>query len=219
MEYLKHRLSRGFSLTSGNQSKDWTLQEDLLAKESDVYKRNIQLAWLNTKRPGIPNEEKVNLIKKIGNLAWTGGPPASRFASEYLPRILELLDDPHTTEVTAIILIKAIVEICWFIDVKKDLIQRILTRLYSCIEEQAEVSTEQQRWAVYAMLCFASKHFDHQVEILKLPSLSANLHSMSQEVWLGWNFNEALKLSELLGINHQNEASSNEDLASLASEF
>eukprot|EP00794_Sanderia_malayensis_P003152 gene3152-3621_t len=208
MEYLRRRFTT-------RPSQDVNGFDTAMLNETDLYKKGIYIAWMSSKRLGISLDEKVKMIRKIGNLAWTGGTAASKFASGYLPSIVELLREPTMPTRLVITLINAVVSICWthndVIDKHRDM--NVLQTLYDILESSGcrEESSDLQRWVVYAMLCLVSDNSANQRELVKFPKLPHTLRALSKEIWRGWQYNEALKLSEILGWDLEKQEMLEED--------
>ena len=137
----------------------------------------------------------------------------SKFAWNYISQFLWILREPDEQQRLKIAVIKAIIEVSWLNTDVKDSIRssNIVGALYQMLESSSPETEDQKRWAVYALLCLATDDCMVQEEILQFADLALTLKEVSELSWDGWKNNEALKLTELLDMEVQEDEDSNGD--------
>ncbi|KAJ8038011.1 Armadillo-like helical domain-containing protein 2 [Holothuria leucospilota] len=181
--------------------------EHLWDKESNLFKRDIlmngQLLGEN-----IDVEVRIEAIRKIGILAYTGGLDASKLAGMYLERMVAYFQDTEAPPPLRLQVIKSIAEMC---RTHKDNVQTIIDLgvAEDIIAKLRSAGTDFSlvRWGCYTLVGLCA------VSLVILKSVQSNygdeelkkkLQVLSDLSWHAWPRNYALVLMDLIGFTNPN---------------
>lgn len=174
-------------------------------KAEDNYCRDIIFAIrkLDQVTPATV-EEKIDSIRRIGLVAWTGGKIALRRAGAQIPRLMQLFDT-EPTEVRVEIA-KSISQICLMNGTYQEAMRTngYLKKFLDFLRLDAgEAILELQKWIVYCILCVLVGNAENQRFVIKIQHSENTFSRYQTEVWYKWNRNVALDLSSLLGFGYR----------------
>uniref|UniRef100_A0A8C8ZGJ7 Armadillo like helical domain containing 2 n=1 Tax=Prolemur simus TaxID=1328070 RepID=A0A8C8ZGJ7_PROSS len=188
-------------------------EEEFSSVESIFHKEKIVVFGQTLRDKSLPLEQRAQAAHKIGLLAFTGGLPASRFATEYMKEVANLLKNEETTPKVKILLIQSIACWCYLnpVSQKKAKHMQLIPILIKFFERRAN-STNQREidenrlvkfWTCYALSAMTCNNLSVVNELREHSALKYHLHELACDVWVGWPENFAEVLYFLIGL-HRN---------------
>ncbi|CAH3033528.1 unnamed protein product, partial [Porites lobata] len=170
--------------------------------DDNLFERDILVA--TKKLACLSNlSERIQAVKDLGHLSWSGGPSAARFAGNQLVNLLSLLNDHNEPTVLKMFTVQAISEICCANKENQD-----KARFYGLIDKLTEMlcTTELdlsslRRSITACLLTLSCENLENQKTLLHTTGLQEHLASVSFENWSAWEENEAAQLMKFLGLD------------------
>merc|ERR1712193_9104 len=173
-------------------------------KAEDNYCRDIifSIRKLEQIAPST-TEEKIEAIRRIGNVSWTGGPLALRRAGAQIPRLVALFHADDMLEMRMEV-IKTLATICICNRTYQDLMRTngFLKTLLDFLRLDVPEEIELQKWIIYCVLCLLVDNVENQRYCLEIPHTRKTFSKYQTEQWFSFNRNIALELSNMLGYGH-----------------
>ncbi|XP_068742247.1 armadillo-like helical domain-containing protein 2 [Montipora capricornis] len=147
--------------------------------------------------------ERIQAVKNLGHLSWSGGPAAANFAGNQLVNLCGVLNDLNEPATLKMFTVQAISEICCANKGNQD-----KARLYGIIDNLIEISgtTEPElsalrRSTAACLLTLCCENVENQRYVLKAEKIQEKLSFVSNENWSAWQENEAAELMIFLGFD------------------
>ena len=176
-------------------------------KEENLYKRGILSSIVKIGKVDLPLEERMSAAQTVGHLSWTGGPPASKLAGQYLGNFLWIINEESEPQKLKLELIKSISEICWMNQQNQEKARSfgVCEKLTKMLQDEDKHSLNMRRWIVYTLWCLLANNYENQTFVLSIPamksSLKKSLKGLFDKNWRCWERNEARELYMLLGLD------------------
>ncbi|XP_017360721.1 armadillo-like helical domain-containing protein 2 [Cebus imitator] len=161
----------------------------------------------------LPIEKRAQAAKEIGLLAFTGGPPAGKFAAEYMKEVARLLQDEELAPNIKILLLQSVACWCYLnpFSQKRARSLQFIPILISFLEGSFESSTESEInsylllkfWTCYVLSVMTCNNSSYVKELKDHKNLKDCLQTMASMDWTGWPENFAQVLYYLIGF-HKN---------------
>ncbi|XP_032103495.1 armadillo-like helical domain-containing protein 2 [Sapajus apella] len=161
----------------------------------------------------LPIEKRAQAAKEIGLLAFTGGPPAGKFAAEYMKEVARLLQDEELAPHIKILLLQSVACWCYLnpLSQKRARSLQFIPILISFLEGSFESSTESEInsylllkfWTCYVLSVMTCNNSSYVKELKDHKNLKDCLQTMASMDWTGWPENFAQVLYYLIGF-HKN---------------
>jgi len=169
-------------------------------KAEDNYCRDIIFAIrkLDQVAPSTV-EEKIDAIRRIGNVSWTGGPLALRRAGGQIPKLVQLFEIEAIELRTEVI--KTLAAICVMNRQYQETLRvnGFLNTMIDFLRLEVSEFVELQKWILYCVLCVLVENVENQRYVLDFPHTQATFSRYQTETWHVFKRNIALELSNMLG--------------------
>ena len=148
-------------------------------------------------------EEKIESIRRIGIVSWTGGPLALRKAGDQIPRFLKIY--PSECIEVKIEIIKALSQICCLNQAYQNIIRTegFLKDIVDFLRLHDPTQIELQKWIIYTLLTLLADNIENQRYILNIRHCEKTFSNYQTESWYTWNRNEANMLISMLGYGRK----------------
>ncbi|XP_022093633.1 uncharacterized protein LOC110980886 [Acanthaster planci] len=172
--------------------------------EPNLYKKDIMICGSHL-RDGTDVEIKIEAVRKMGHLAYTGGTEAAKCAGTYLPILAQILKDEASSATLKTEVVKALSELC---RAHKDNCDRVYQELDLMPILAKFVASHFDprlvRWSCYALvvLCASgTKVVRALIDHTKTDggNFKECLEEMEEISWKGWPRNYAAVLRDFLG--------------------
>ncbi|XP_071797104.1 armadillo-like helical domain-containing protein 2 [Asterias amurensis] len=173
-------------------------------EEPNLYKKDIMMC-ASQLRDGVDVDVKVQAIRKMGHLAYTGGTDVAKFTGSYLETLSVILKDDTSPPSLKTQVVKSLSEIC---RAHRDNCQRAeslaltpdLARLIQANESEPRLV----RWCCYALVVLCSSGMSYLRTLMEWSdgdsgSFKEILEELENESWKGWPRNYAAVLRDFLG--------------------
>ncbi|XP_012372127.1 uncharacterized protein C6orf229 homolog [Octodon degus] len=178
-------------------------EEPIPLTDSTFYKERITALGYMLKNKSLSLEIRAQAAKKIGILAFTGGPGAEKLAAEYMKEVAYMLQSEEVAPKIKILLLQSVA--CWFYlnpgSQKAARRLHFIPLLVKLLESppQHSVRVEKNRlmvkfWTCYALCVLVYNNLSFLKELKEYSALKYNLQVLASENWMGWpeNFAELL---------------------------
>ncbi|XP_005403415.1 PREDICTED: uncharacterized protein C6orf229 homolog [Chinchilla lanigera] len=184
-------------------------EEPSLPTDSTFYKERIIALGYVLKNKSLSLEIRAQAAKKIGLLAFTGGPGAEKLAAEYMKEVAHLLQNDIVAPRIKILLLKGVA--CWwylnpgsqkmtkhlnFIHILTGLLESPLE--YSVKGGKSSLLLLVKFWTCYALCVLVYNNLSFIGELKNYNALKYNLQILASENWFGWPENFAELLHHLI---------------------
>ncbi|XP_071962367.1 armadillo-like helical domain-containing protein 2 [Antedon mediterranea] len=175
--------------------------------ETNLYKRGILMnAQILSDRVDV--DTKIEALKKIGHLAYTGGPEASKSAGKYIHLVLEILNNIENPRALRIQAVRSVSEIC---KGHRDNIDSFVRNGgISSITDNLGSTTDPRmtRWCIYTLVTSSVNNLAILRALSGVPDLPNLLRKTVGLSWNGWECNYATILLTLLGYKDETDKQS-----------
>ncbi|XP_038627445.1 armadillo-like helical domain-containing protein 2 [Tachyglossus aculeatus] len=180
--------------------------------ENVFHKEKINSFGQSLKDAELPVATKAEAVMKMGLLAYTGGPKGSKCALEYMPEMVQLLQEPTLTATEKIQLLKGLAGLCYVNGSSKTRAQKLdlLRILLDYLDPDGDSGSSDPAfhstglvkfWTCYLMSVITCNHH-HSIKVLReVPGLKQNLKFLAGQNWSGWPENYAEVLYFLVGFH------------------
>ncbi|KAM6184920.1 armadillo-like helical domain-containing protein 2 [Rhynchocyon petersi] len=189
-------------------------EEYLSSADSIFHKDKIFILGNMLKNTSLAIEKRAQAAYRIGILAFTGGPAAGKFATEYMKEVYNLLQNSNLAPKVKIMLLQSVACWCYLNPVtqKKAKLLHFIPLLVGFIEETSEVTDQNERnshllvkfWTCYALSAMTCSNMNCMEELRDCNTVRCHLQKLAMENWSGWPENFAEVLYSLIGF-HRNE--------------
>nr|XP_012313935.1 uncharacterized protein C6orf229 homolog [Aotus nancymaae] len=177
------------------------------------HKEKIVVLGQMLMNESLPIEKRAQAAKKIGLLAFTGGPPAGKFAAEYMKEVAHLLQDEELAPKIKILLLQSVACWCYLnpLSQKSAKSLQFIPILISFLEGSFESSIKSEInsflllkfWTCYVLSVMTCNNSSYIKELKDHKNLKDCLETMACVNWSGWPENFAQVLYYLIGF-HKN---------------
>ncbi|XP_048584656.1 armadillo-like helical domain-containing protein 2 isoform X2 [Nematostella vectensis] len=148
---------------------------------------------------------RVQAIKDLGHIAWSGGPPIAKFAGSYLVNLMSIASDVSMPMSMRLAATQAIGNIC---SSSKDAKDRTSTMgmvevLCEILQESGPEHSALRKNAVQSLLIVLCDNRENQTSAVQYKGLKETLSRISEEDWTAWSLNEAERLGSFLGFDRE----------------
>lgn len=181
------------SLVSGVREDIYKIQaEDSFCRDI-VYSSNKLEQYMT-----LSQEEKIDSIRRLGIISWTGGPIALRRAGNQISRLASIF--PSESLEIKIEIIKAISQICCLNPPYQNFLREcgFLDQLIEVLKIDDEELVMLQKWIIYCLSCLVVENVDSQRHLIRVEGMSGIISKYQTESWYTWEKNEANFLLNLL---------------------
>ncbi|EHB09602.1 hypothetical protein GW7_06358 [Heterocephalus glaber] len=183
-------------------------EEPVLLTDSTFHKERIVLLGHMLKNKSLPLQIRAQAAKKIGLLAFTGGPGAEKLAAEYMKEVAHLLQNDEVAPKIKILLLQSVACWCYLNPGSQKTVKRLhfIPILVSLLESHLEYSVEGDKnsllfvkfWTCYALCVLVYNDLSFLEELKSYNALKYNLQILASENWMGWPENFAEMLHHLI---------------------
>ncbi|XP_036608618.1 armadillo-like helical domain-containing protein 2 [Trichosurus vulpecula] len=179
------------------------------AVESVFHKEKIVILGYQLKNRSLSLEKRAQAAFRLGLLAFTGGPMAAKWVSDYMNDIALLLQRENLPPRIKIMLLQSVSSWC-YLNVwgqKRARFVNIIAILVSFLEEEVtnpELKSSMMPvkfWSCYLLAIIICNNMPVVQELTHHTSLKFSLQLLASENWLGWPENFAEVLFFLLGYH------------------
>ncbi|XP_012890642.1 PREDICTED: uncharacterized protein C6orf229 homolog [Dipodomys ordii] len=216
------RMNNCFAGVRQRFQKFWSNIKKCIARENEEYvftgdgifhKEKITVLGRILKNNALPIEERAKAAQKIGLLAFTGGPTAAKYATEYMKEVISLLQNQSFAPKIQILLLQSVASWCYLDPVSQKRAQHlqiipILITFFessfeSTINSELDSNLHVRFWTCYALSVMTCNNLTLMKELRECPKLKYHLQMLASENWSGWPENFAEVLYFLIGF-HRN---------------
>ncbi|XP_054420903.1 armadillo-like helical domain-containing protein 2 [Pteronotus mesoamericanus] len=188
-------------------------EEQIPPVERIFHKEKMVVLGQMLKDKSLAMENRAQAAYRIGLLAFTGGPAAGIFASEYMKEVALLLQNHQMAPKARILLLQGVA--CWcYLDPTSQRRARclqfipILTATFDNpleLTSKSEVNSHLlvKFWTCYVLSVMTCNNCAFMEELKEHSSLKYHLQQLANENWSGWPENFAQVLYFLIGF-HKN---------------
>jgi len=148
----------------------------------------------------LTNEEKIEHIRRIGIVSWTGGPQALANAGAQVGRFIQLYALEETTTEVKIEIIKTLSLICCLNKSYQNQIREsgFLNDMLNTLRINNPKIIDLQKWIIYTLNTVTSNNTENQRYVLLFADLKDTLCKYQTESWFSWRKNEATHIIKAL---------------------
>ncbi|XP_003788431.1 uncharacterized protein C6orf229 homolog [Otolemur garnettii] len=184
-------------------------EEKFSSADSIFHKEKFVALGHMLKDNSLSLEKRAEAARQIGLLAFTGGPTAGKFATEYMKEVAYLLQYEKMAPKLKILLIQSVACWCYLnpVSQKKAKNMRFIPIFISCLEKSSESPTTNENevlvkfWTCYALSAMTCNNSSVVRELREYPNLKYHLHELAGYCWRGWSENFAEVLYFLIGLH------------------
>ncbi|XP_032717553.1 armadillo-like helical domain-containing protein 2 [Lontra canadensis] len=188
-------------------------EEDVPSVESIFHKEKIVVLGHLLKNESLAIEKRAQAAHRIGLLAFTGGPTAGKFATEYMKEVAQLLRDHEMPPKAKVLLLQSVACWCYLNPVSQKRAKHlrfipILTEIFedkldSTVKSEINSSLLVKFWTCYVLSVMTCNNPSCMKELRDYNALKYHLQILATENWAGWPENFAEVLYFLVGF-HRN---------------
>ena len=144
-------------------------------------------------------EEKIEHIRRIGIVSWTGGPQALTNAGAQVERFINLYRVEETMDVK-IEIMKTLSLICCLNKSYQNQLREsgFLDEMLNTLAVHNPKIIDLQKWIIYTLNTVTSNNTENQRHVLAFPNLKDTLCAYQTESWFSWRKNEATHIIKAL---------------------
>ncbi|XP_043837576.1 armadillo-like helical domain-containing protein 2 [Dromiciops gliroides] len=177
--------------------------------ESIFHKEKIAILGYQLKNKTLPIEKRAQAAHKLGLLAFTGGPMAAKWVSDYMHDVVSILQKGNIPPHVKVLLLESMSSWC-YINIagqKKIKIINIIPLLVSFLEEMPENPHSKESelpvkfWSCYLLTVIICNNIPAIRDLGEYEHLKYLLQILASENWQGWPENFAEVLFFLMGYH------------------
>ncbi|XP_008992135.1 armadillo-like helical domain-containing protein 2 [Callithrix jacchus] len=179
--------------------------------EPNFHEEKIVVLGQMLMNESLPIAKRAEAARKIGLLAFTGGPPAGKSAAEYMKEVAHLLQDEELAPKIKILLLQSVACWCYLnpLSQKRARSLQFIPILVSFLEGSFESSIGSeinsylllQFWTCYVLSVMTCNNSSYVKELRDHKNLKDCLETMAGVDWSGWPENFAQVLYYLIGFH------------------
>eukprot|EP00118_Oscarella_pearsei_P010450 m.64231 g.64231 ORF g.64231 m.64231 type:complete len:167 (+) comp35229_c0_seq1:3299-3799(+) len=147
-------------------------------------------------------EERMEAVKTMGHLAWTGGSDGAQFCGEhYLKTLVTILQSPREPQCVRIEIVKALGEICRM-HVNNQALARECGLIQVLLDLLLHINQEMRMWATHTLFFLLCGNTENQIETLAVPTPKVQMMFVRviSDDWSDWQHNDAKECLKMLGL-------------------
>ncbi|XP_053458051.1 armadillo-like helical domain-containing protein 2 [Nycticebus coucang] len=184
-------------------------EEQVSSADSIFHKEKFVALGHMLTDTSLPLEKRAEAARQIGLLAFTGGPTAGKFATEYMKEVAYLLQYEEMAPKLKILLIQSVACWCYLnpVSQKKAKHMQFIPIFISFFEKSSDSSITNENevlvkfWACYALSAMTCNNSSVVRELREYHNLKHHLHELAGYCWRGWSENFAEVLYFLIGFH------------------